>query len=215
MTNISGVITKKRKGIDHWQPLLEKWIQLINDYCRIMNGNDSPWLYTERSLTGLLGTAAWNSGSLSLEEFQYQKGLKNKPKWNGRVDLYIADANDLNKEEELVEAKYRWLCLSSNNNVDRSKVTMDAALKDVRNTLGGNEGILGIAVGYFPFYLKASLNYDVRDVNNLIEKRIAELRKESNHDAIAWIFPNKYRMLKYDYDNTYSPGVVLLAKNYT
>lgn len=109
MNVIQGSVAKNKKGISHWEPLLKKWVNLNKQYCAMLPGTDAHWIYTETALTGLLCAAAWKCNRVSIEEFQYSKGHKNAKKWYGRADLYITDGTT----EELVEAKFSWLSLTS------------------------------------------------------------------------------------------------------
>lgn len=207
MNVIQGTIVENRKGMSHWRPLLKKWVSLNKKYCKMLRGTDAPWIYTERALTGLLCAAAWQCNRVSLEEFQHPKGHKNSEKRYGRADLYIKGDK---ANEELVEAKFSWLSLTSSKNLSRAEITMNKAIKDIKDTLGENADIRGIAVSYFPVYMAASSK---KDVSEQIVKCIDELRNDGDYHALAWAFPKEYRTVVGD-SGKYCPGVILAAKNF-
>jgi hypothetical protein len=82
-TTYRGYVIKNRKGLKHWEPLLEEWLLCIERYCRIWKGGDAPYIHKERANIGLLSAAAWRCGWIALEEFRHEKG--------GRSGIRIAD----------------------------------------------------------------------------------------------------------------------------
>ena len=57
-TTYRGYVIKNRKGLKHWEPLLEEWLLCIERYCRIWKGGDAPYIHKERANIGLLSAAA-------------------------------------------------------------------------------------------------------------------------------------------------------------
>ena len=78
MQTIRGYKIINRKSMQHWASLLEEWLLVNERYCRVMKGEDAPFIYNERAHVGLLAGAAWRCGRISLEEFQCKKGLRNR-----------------------------------------------------------------------------------------------------------------------------------------
>lgn len=148
-TTHRGYLIKNRKGLKHWDPLLEEWLLCIERYCRVAAGEDAPFIYTERANIGVLAGAAWRCGRMALEEFQYEKGYRNKKKWNGRADLYLAS----DSTEEMIEAKFGWLSLSTTRRVqDRIKATLNLAINDAKETKG-QAGPSCIAIAFLATWL--------------------------------------------------------------
>jgi hypothetical protein len=199
---LRGYKITNRKGLKHWEPLLEEWLLLIERYCRVGAGEDAPFIYTERANIGLLAGAAWRCGWIALEEFQYEKGYRNKPKWNGRADLYLGSEN----KEEIIEAKFDWLSLySSKNALRRAGIVLTRAIKAAKVTRGGNSNLNCVAVAFLPAWLPTKKS-DILEKN--IEETIAEF-VGANFHAIAWCFPKEYRWTESSKGN-YTPGVVLV-----
>lgn len=123
-----GYEIKGRKGMSHWACIMEEWMLSIERYTRIMNGNDAPYYYNERANISVLAGAAWKSGWVALEEFQSKKGYRNRAKTNGRTDLYFANEAD----EELIEAKFEWICMGSENISNMVQETMGRATIDAK-----------------------------------------------------------------------------------
>lgn len=205
MENIRGYLLKQRKGISHWEVIIEEWLLAVERYCRIMKGDDAPYWYNERSNIGVLAGAAWRCGRIALEEFQYEKGYRNKPKWLGRADLLLASEN----YDDLVEAKFKWLSLKSRNGI--SNVVQDVinnAVIDAKKTegIGHSDKVIGIA--FCPVYAKKK---DINEIDDLIEDALEDLRY-SDHHAIAWCFPKETRRNVSEKGNIL-PGVFMIIKN--
>jgi hypothetical protein len=204
MQPLRGFKIKKRKGMLHWELLLEEWLLANERYCRIMDGEDAPFIYNERSNVGILAGAAWRCGRVSLEEFQQEKGHKNKPKWNGRADLYMASE----ESEELIEAKFSWLNLRSNEMNTQAKKVLNSAIDDAKKTRGTNPEIRCIGVAFLPVWIPCTSEPEVEEK---ISTAITSLCELDCH-AIAWCFPKEYRRVKSNKGN-YTPGVFLIATN--
>jgi hypothetical protein len=204
-STLRGFRIKGRKGLTHWEPLLEEWLLSIERYCRVWRGDDAPYGYTERANIGVLAGAAWRCGRVALEESQYEKGLRNQPKWDGRADLFIAS----DETEELIEAKFRWVSLSSATTLARvAKATMKLALRDARVTRGVDSDLTSIGVTFLPTWLPKKRG-DVLDMK--LECAIRELCEGDFH-AVAWTFPKERRLVVSDAGN-FTPGVFLIASN--
>lgn len=204
-TTHRGYLIKNRKGLKHWEPLLEEWLLCIERYCRVAAGEDAPFTYTERANIGVLAGAAWRCGRIALEEFQYQKGYRNKEKWNGRADLYLATES----YEEMIEAKFAWLSLSTPERVQaRVNAVLARAKEDAKKTKGSHTGTPCMAVAFLPTWLP------VKQKGVLEQKIEASIKclPASNCHAVAWCFPKEYRRVESSISN-YMPGVVMAVSN--
>jgi len=204
-TTHRGYLIRNRKGLKHWEPLLEEWLLCIERYCRVAAGEDAPFIYTERANIGVLAGAAWRCGRIALEEFQYKKGYSNKEKWNGRADLYLASEST----EEMIEAKFGWLWLSTPERVQaRLNDVLARAAEDAKKTRGGHTGTSCIAVAFLPTWLSAK---HPEKLEQQIESVIKCL-PASNCHAVAWCFPKEYRHVESRIGN-YLPGVIMAVFN--
>lgn len=102
------------------RPVLQAWIDSVQQYNKLFKGNDLPYWYNERANVSVLAGAAWKAGFVALEEYQTQKtSLPAKEPMavesetpeqpiEGRNDLYIGDQ----MHEWVIEAKvaYPDLC---------------------------------------------------------------------------------------------------------
>lgn len=204
MEILRGYHIKNRKGLAHWDPLLEEWLLAIERYCRIMGGEDAPYWYNERSNIGLLSGAAWRCGRIALEEFQKDKGYSNRKKKNGRADLWIAYDND----EDLIEAKFKWVSLFSKNLTSIVDNTLDSASDDVKKSRGNDKEIKSIAVGFFPMYMK---NTHIDEVDSIILEMQKQFLKQDYH-AVAWCFPKETRTYTNSKANVL-PGIFMVIRN--
>jgi hypothetical protein len=200
-----GFKIKGRKGMSSWACIMEEWMLSIERYTRIMGGDDAPYYYNERANVSVLAGAAWRSGWVALEEFQSEKGYRNKAKTNGRTDLYFANESD----EELIEAKFQWICLGSDNLERMVRETMELATSDAKRTRANSTDVKAIGVGFFPVYKKDS---KIEDRDELIEQTIIEFGEQDYH-AMGWCFPPEMRDHVSETKGNLLPGVIMLAKN--
>lgn len=204
-TTHRGYLIRNRKGLKHWEPLLEEWLLCIERYCRVAAGEDAPFVYTERANIGVLAGAAWRCGRMALEEFQYQKGYRNKEKWNGRADLYLASESG----EEMIEAKFGWASLSTPARVRaRLQSLLSMAVNDAKKTKGGHAGTSCIGVAFLPVWLPAKRP-------EMLEPKIVSAIKclpDADCHAVAWCFPKEYRRVESSMGN-YTPGVIMAVSN--
>ncbi|MCB0743518.1 MAG: hypothetical protein KDC67_06415 [Ignavibacteriae bacterium] len=203
---IRGYKIKSRKGLSHWDALLEEWMLCIERYTRVRYG-DQPYAYNERANIGLLAAAAWRCGRTAIEETRAIKGYFNKPKWTGRIDLWIGD----DKEEELIESKFKWLPINSPKDADLIiSLTMKEALADAKKSAGiyKNDGVRSLGIGFFPVYLKSRHK---NKINEMILKSVNEAQLYPYH-AIAWCFPKEARNEITEQKNLL-PGIIMVINN--
>lgn len=200
-----GYLVKNRKGLKHWEPLFEEWLLCVERYCRMAAGEDAPFIYTERANIGVLAGAAWRCGRMALEEFQYEKGDRRKRKWKGRADLYLASETT----EEIIEAKFNWLPLSSKvQAVDWIERSIEAAKVDAIKTKGDDRDVKCIAVAFLPVWLPRKERSRMEEV---LDQTIGCLPSAKCH-AIAWCFPREYRYVQNEFGN-FTPGVIMGVSN--
>lgn len=202
---ITGHHIKNKKGMSHWENLLQEWKLAIEKFCRITDGSEAPYWYNERANVGTLAGAAWRSGLVALEEFQYIKGYKNKPKWLGRADLWLASEH----HTELIEAKFDWCSLKSRNCITKKvQALLDLAENDAKKSRGASSDIKATGAAFVAFYIGK------REINNLdkLINEVIESVKNCNYHAIGWCFPKQTRNILSEKGNIL-PGVVILAKN--
>lgn len=193
---------------------MEEWILAIERFCRLSDG-DVPYWYNERANVGVLSAAAWRAGAVALEEFQHEKidieNFESKTadkdaKWNGRCDLWISDG----KRSERVEAKFRWLNMTSDRIAEFAEVSLKQAVSDASNSKS-DDGQAAVGVAFLPLSVKASKVTDEKTIELYIEETIATLRKV-DADLIAWCFPIRLRDYIGEQYGYQLPGVVMLAK---
>jgi hypothetical protein len=165
---------------------------------------------------GILAGAAWRSGKVALEEFQTKKievtedgtteELPGKEK-NGRCDLWIAD----DRHSEHIEAKFKWINLSSGRMVEFAEATLNEAVTDAKK-LSGIEEMTGLGVAFLPVYIKANKVTVEASIENSIHNAISEL-VNIKCDIIAWSFPHQFRSFVGEppYEN-HMPGVFMLIR---
>jgi hypothetical protein len=205
MESYRGFIVKKRKGLSHWEALLEEWLLVNERYCRMMNGEDAAFFYTERACVGTLAAAAWRCGRIALEEFQYEKSERKLPAWLGRADLYIAN-DDI---EEYVEAEYKWLTPNLRYIASSCKKVLADAVQNAEISRGKDKESTFIGAAFVPVY--ALPKYE-SNLNEIIEEAVRHLQDSNDFHALAWCFPVELRNFKNDHGN-FTPGVFFLAKN--
>ncbi|WP_174874809.1 hypothetical protein [Vogesella oryzae] len=213
METIAGYKIKNKRGLGHWDALLEEWFLSIERYSRITDGG-APYWFNERANVGVLAASAWRCGRIALEEFQYEKvDVSNSEdtdeeaikKWNGRCDLWMRG----DRIEEIVEAKFKWLNLCSDKTNENALTCLDQAVKDAANTKGHDE-IRAVGVAFLPVYAKVDKVGDIESLEVLISDKVASISKQSV-DLVAWCFPFRVRKSVSEKYRNYLPGVILLA----
>lgn len=204
MKKFKGYKVKQKRGMSHWSELMKHWILAIERYTKITGGIDAPYIYNERANTGVLAAAAWMAGWIALEEYQSEKAIGDAILANGRVDLYLATQDT----EEILEAKFRWICMGSNNLAGQVDETMSSAVEDARSSRADSE-LQALAAGFFPVY-KSDQRVD--DCDTLIDETIAEFGR-LRFDVMGWCFPAETRGLVAESTGNRLPGIVFLAKN--
>ena len=90
-----------------WVDLLNHWINFLKAYERIgdLNGDsDLAYWHVEKSLTGLLGAAAWSINGWSLEEFSARR-VAGDSSSAGHGDLWLGRE----QADATIEAKMCWI----------------------------------------------------------------------------------------------------------
>ena len=198
--SISGHVIPN-KSLSDWEGIIEEWTLLIDRFYRV--AEDAPYWYTERANIGVLAGACWRAGFTALEEFQYEKGYSNKPKWNGRADLWCENE----KSSMLVEAKMKWLSL---NSVDVSKTLnpcLEKATDDAKKSKGGQNNLIALGMIFVPVYIPKKY---LKDIDQKISEMVKLIRKEYKGSMIFWHFPSASRELLGV--KNYCPGLFVIAR---
>lgn len=85
------------------KPVFRELWKVFDEY--LQYADDLPWIYTERSIVGLLTAAAFRADCVALEEYQEDR-KDDKPM--GRADWWMGTKEEP-MNEILVEAKQMWL----------------------------------------------------------------------------------------------------------
>ena len=154
------------KKLKPLEPLLHKWIDLNNGYCKAFPGDSLYW-YNERATLSSLAAAVWKGNGYALEEYRTDKRF-GKDQWPGRSDLWFS----WGKTDYLVEAKQIWSSLFSLSRESFEKISealkvAKSAVVENREDVGNRLGVVFV-VPYIPPSKKA-------DREDLIKKFIEKL----------------------------------------
>ncbi|WP_221796236.1 hypothetical protein [Oceanobacter mangrovi] len=221
---ISGYHVKSRQGMDHWSAILEEWILTIERYSRLCEGREAPFVFTEVANVGLLAAAVWRSGGIATQEYVATKGVKHRPKWTGRVDLWLYS----NGKEQILEAKLNNLPVEHNQDVSGFvEEKLGIALEDARQSKSTMDvdslGTLFIVPSITLNQVKRLDDSDEEYVyHQRLEEYIDAILDTNNYQAAAWCFPKEMRYTPDEEgfeegikgDGKVYPGVVLLLKKY-
>lgn len=205
----------RSKKLSHWEPLIEEWILSIERYSRLTNG-DAPYLYNERANVGVLAGAAWRCGRIALEEFQSEKSGESLNEQTGKVayterkgrcDLWICDEQS---DEEVIEAKFKWVNMLSSKKGDLAEICLRDAVGNARTTRG-REKIRSIGTAFLPVYANSKKIKDTKVLETKIADTI-QMAQGLKADLVAWCFPKRLREYVGEEFGNYLPGVILLAK---
>jgi len=206
--HIRGVSTGEK--LQHWEVLLEEWCFLIERYCRITNGEEYPFAFTERANVGILSGAAWRTGRIALEEFQDEKCKNGQKGQYGRVDLWMSgDEMHYPESGEFIEAKYKEIKLFEKN--ENLEPVLKAAYKDAKDSQNKDSEIDAIGVAFFPLWVNKSNFYSQKDQLSCLGTFIEKI-KNIDSDAMAFCFPQQCLNSEANDKGNIYPGIVLLAK---
>ena len=212
---IRGYHLKGRKGLNHWDALLEEWLLAHERYCRIMKGCDDPaaYWYTEIPNVSILGAAAWRCGRIALQEYKAVKKVGNEGSWVGRGDMWIC--TDTDGKEEFIEAKHIFISLSADEELPTIKTSMKEATKAAKETKRGQNAGTALAVVFASAFAPKSAideNNKIDEIDQLIKGFCERIKSSADYDALAWCFPKETRDLQHD-KGRYYPGIAMLVKN--
>ena len=194
---IRGYHLKGRKGLNHWDALLEEWLLAHERYCRVMKeDDDSAYWYTEIPNVSVLCAAAWRCGRIALQEFKTEKKVRGEDPWTGRGDLWIR--TDTGWKEEFIEAKHEFVPLSGakekNGLPTKIKKSMDEATNDAKKAKGGYRHVTALAVVF------ASVSAAPKTPTDKIDQQIIKfcegIKSSADYHAFAWCFPKETRELQ-------------------
>jgi hypothetical protein len=185
------------------KPILEGWLQVQLDYAKAMKHEDYAWWYRERTCIGFLSAGAWRSGSVTLEQWQIEKGSKRRAK-HGRCDLYIMRRG----QEFFIEAKHMYSRATGSRMRELRYIQyqLDLAVDDaskLRCKPSQQLGILFIA----PFYPPGK---HPGDFDAHISEWLAAVASIA-HSAMGWLYQPR-RKIQGKRTEYISPGIVLLAR---
>ena len=203
-SNTTKGVSAKR-AFKHWIPLCEAWAVNIERYTRLTDKGNAAYNNNERANIGLLAGAAWSSGNIALEEFSSTKSVPGNEK-HGRIDLWLGFEN---KKEEYIEAKFKKMSIRGDY-FQQTRSTLDAALKDAKDTQGG-EDITATGLVFLVFYMKQC---GVDEALASLDEAVSSIHKELKPDILSWCFPE--RDIKHtDEDGYIVPGVIMLGQRYS
>ena len=205
---IHGYHLKGRKGLNHWDALLEEWLLAHERYCRIMKDYDAAHWYTEIPNVSILSAAAWRCGRIALQEFRTDKKVGNEESWVGRGDLWVC--TDTDAKEEFIEAKHIFVSLSGAKGLPTIETSMEEATKAANETKRGyKNAVTALAVVFASVYTPES---SIDKIGQLIIKFCETIKSSADYHALAWCFPKETRKLLNKKGN-YNPGIAMLVKN--
>ena len=171
--------------------MIKGWAEAMTKYSKELEGDDPPYIYNERASVGFLAAGMWMNGSIAMEEYRCQKGLRGKQKKHGRADLYF-HVGDLTAS---AEAKFIWMNAASRDLTVNNKIrkSISGAINDVA-LVQDAEFKMGICFYVMGFPKKRYLDFE-QNANLYIKK---EINRYSNYTYLhlwAWYFPKQTRYL--------------------
>ena len=188
--------------LQHWATVLEEWLLLNERFSRIKGGGASAFGYGERANVSLLAGAAWRSGYIAITEFAHLKESGGDSQ-KGRADLEIStpDCTDV------IEAKFRWVELSSKRRRDKIREVMVEARVDALRSQKPDQYRHAIGMAFVGTYIKGKRKAHMDD---LILQTIRQICEE-DFAMVAWSFPSEERK-EPTLEGNYTPGVILTAR---
>ncbi|MDX9976267.1 MAG: hypothetical protein RBU21_25050 [FCB group bacterium] len=143
-----------------FRPIFTELWNLFDQF--ITEIDDMPWWYTERSIAGLLGTAAYRCGHLPLEEFGWPR---NGNRRRGRVDLYIQSPKC--SREYWIETKQMYLSSNASGWEGLERTMADAERQLAGYSFKPNQNeVFGLVMVFVRPYYKLEKNLTHSDHRN-------------------------------------------------
>ncbi|MCY4364508.1 MAG: hypothetical protein OXE42_20370 [Gammaproteobacteria bacterium] len=204
---IRGYHLKGKKGLNHWDALLEEWLLAHERYCRIVKDDPAYW-YTERPNVSILCAAAWRCGRIALQEFKTEKKVRGEERWVGRGDLWVC--TDTGEKDEFIEAKHKFVSLSGDKDgLPAIRKSMEEATKAAKETKSGQGDVTALAIVFASAYAPTR---SIDKIDQLIKEFCETIKSSADYHASAWCFPKETRKLP-DKEGYYYPGIAMLVKN--
>lgn len=204
--SINGFWTKNQESFQHWENLIDAWIQIHEDYAK--KTDDAAYWYTERTNIGVLAQAAWKAGFIALEEYQSKKTSKINPEShsNGRCDLWLYK----DPHSQIIEAKQQYVQLAHKRNIGTINKQLKLACDDATRTAGKTDtDIQAIGLAFLPMYIQTK-----SIEGNQISCKIAtslDFAKQTNAEVMAWCFPGHCRKYLGSTNENYIPGIIMVG----
>lgn len=201
---------RELKGL---RPVLQSWVKLVKDYCRMDSFEHNPWSYNERASIGTLAGAAWRTpGWLATEEYCTTKvqsipksGIEMDGDRRGRCDLLLETSDTT----YAIEAKHAWQPISKGASTLLKGMLL--ALKDA-NDLTDDEGDQLIAATFTSPYLVLPPTWngaaDLRETRRQVLSWLNENVHGKFHNY-AYVFPWQVEQYVSKHGRRLYPGVVL------
>jgi hypothetical protein len=209
---ISGHMAKELNAL---RPVLDAWVEAVLRYCRFQGFEDTPWYYNERANISVLAGAAWSLDNwAALEEFSTKKRGREEDQKdrNGRCDLYLCTR----AHHYAFEAKLAWQSIGGDNDRNIVQRELKRAWKDA-GELDIEQGDSRIAATFVvPHLTKARAKLPASEVRQIVENWIKsrpfdfpDRRKSPKPDALAYVFPGRFKDFVGAKNGYLFPGVVL------
>jgi hypothetical protein len=190
------------------RPLLETWTTLVKRYAEQVE-DDIPYWYNERANVSLLAGAAWTRGALALEEYSEEKFSSEEPDgWKGRADLWVL----FRGRNYVFEAKHRWPCVDSGEDLDDLDRCVLDALRAARKDAVASSRHGGQRVGIV--FVTPTLSR-AEEADERIGPFLRRL-EEMDLDFLAWAVPPEGKLPASgeipEHKGQYYPGVALVGR---
>jgi hypothetical protein len=199
---MQDVKIRKEKLDRHFNPILNKWIEMLNKYNDTFTENPPLYSYGERATVSTLAGAAWKCNNYVLQERSVHK-VNEQKEYPGWTDLWIFCDDST---EYVIEAKELVITLPLQEprilNLSKTlrKIQQEAeSSKEDPNQIG-----LGI-VFVVPKIYKSNPSKTELLITNFINQL-----EEEKCDILCYIFPEKARNV--NEEDYFYPGVILLAQ---
>lgn len=205
--------TKLRPELDiairkEWSDILKYWHDCLDRYIDYCLGVDLPYWHNELSNVGLLATACYQAGYVSLQEYAEDKtGRRNV----GRGDLWVGtEVNEYALEAKFVSARFGQ---DMNNSIEtlihHRTCGLESALSDSKAKLN-TEGLIRLGGIFVCPRISETHQQKIQ-----WDQFISQVEETASPDILAWHFPRSDSLPSARSKGAYSdlfPGVIFLAK---
>lgn len=186
-------------------PVLDAWVQLVEDYCSLYAGQDTPYWYGEMTTVSSVVCAVGRAGGLALAEASDQRAYAGGTPRRARADLWFRNQT----QEYLTEAKWSWPNLGPRAwSFEGVEADLQRACLEVSCLLSLQPAVMGFG----SVFVTPRSQRGQAPAPASLQGFLDELLETVPHQFAAWCFPAGASTVRSTVTDRNYPGVIWLGR---